>query len=71
MNETKKHKCAGPFLKPVDYIGLNLMDYPEIIKEPMDLSTVAVNLHKGHYLDASEFLRDMRLIWSNSLTYNE
>lgn len=37
----------------------------------MDLSTVAVNLHKGKYLDHHDFEKDMRLIWSNSLAYNE
>lgn len=33
---------AYAFLEPVDYIGLNLLDYPDIIKNPMDLGTVKV-----------------------------
>jgi hypothetical protein len=32
-----QHTMAGPFLQPVDWQGLGLMDYPDIIKEPMDL----------------------------------
>jgi len=30
------------FKHPVDYIGLGLIDYPKIIKHPMDLSTAKV-----------------------------
>ena len=30
------------FRRPVDYMGLNLLDYPTIIKKPMDLSKVKV-----------------------------
>ncbi len=30
------------FRQPVDYVGLGLTDYPTIIKNPMDLSTVKV-----------------------------
>ncbi len=45
------HKClkfvmgkpdAGPFLDPVDWKALNLPDYPEIVKHPMDLGSVEV-----------------------------
>ena len=30
------------YRQPVDYIGLGLIDYPSIVKQPMDLSTVKV-----------------------------
>ncbi len=36
----KKHPSAEQFLKPVDYISMKLTDYLDIVKEPMDLSTV-------------------------------
>ena len=32
------------FRQPVDYISLGIIDYPAIIKNPMDLSTVKVSL---------------------------
>lgn len=39
----KKHSSyAWPFHKPVDAVALNLADYHEIIKHPMDLGTVKV-----------------------------
>ena len=31
---------AEPFLEPVDWQGLQLLDYPAIVKKPMDLDTV-------------------------------
>lgn len=40
---SKKHAAyAWPFYKPVDAEALELHDYHEIIKHPMDLSTVKV-----------------------------
>lgn len=40
---SKKHAAyAWPFYKPVDAEALELHDYHEIIKQPMDLSTVKV-----------------------------
>jgi bromodomain-containing factor 1 len=38
---SKKHKdYAWPFYDPVDVVALNLPDYFDIIKQPMDLGTV-------------------------------
>lgn len=40
---TKRHLAyAWPFYTPVDTAGLGLHDYHEIIKQPMDLSTIRV-----------------------------
>lgn len=40
---SKKHAAyAWPFYKPVDAKALGLHDYHEIIKHPMDLSTIKV-----------------------------
>jgi hypothetical protein len=36
----KNHKTAWPFKEPVDPVALNIPNYFEIIKEPMDLQTV-------------------------------
>lgn len=42
---SKKHVAyAWPFYKPVDAKALGLHDYHEIIKHPMDLSTIKVIL---------------------------
>ena len=61
---------AYDFLEPVDYVGLNLLDYPTIIKHPMDLGTVKLNLNENKYATFQEFLADIDLIWTNCRTYN-
>ena len=32
----RNHPAAIPFLEPVDWNGLGLPDYPEVVKTPMD-----------------------------------
>lgn len=58
------------FRDPVDWEGLGLLDYPIIIKHPMDLGTVKKKLDKGLYKRPSELASDVRLIFSNAMTYN-
>ena len=42
---SRKHQAyAWPFYKPVDASALNLHDYHDIIKQPMDMSTIKVAL---------------------------
>ena len=40
LQSLQQHKCALPFLEPVDVEALNIPEYKEIVKEPMDLSTI-------------------------------
>ena len=58
------------FLEPVDYVALNILDYPTIIKHPMDLGTAKKNLLNNKYPTFHEFLNDIDLIWKNCRTYN-
>lgn len=45
---SKKHAAyAWPFYKPVDVDALGLHDYHDIIKHPMDLSTIKVSCSDG------------------------
>ena len=66
----EKDPLAYDFLEPVDYIALNILDYPKIITNPMDLGTVKKNLFAHKYLNFKEFIDDINLIWSNCRTYN-
>ncbi len=59
------------FRTPVDWKGFGLMDYPMIIKKPMDLSTVKRNLNNNGYETVEDCLRDIDLIWQNCKTYNK
>ena len=61
---------AYDFLEPVDYVALNILDYPSIIKTPMDLGTVKSKLKDHKYPTFLEFLSDIDLIWTNCRTYN-
>uniref|UniRef100_A0A8C6S470 Bromo domain-containing protein n=1 Tax=Neogobius melanostomus TaxID=47308 RepID=A0A8C6S470_9GOBI len=68
---SKKHVAyAWPFYKPVDAQALGLHDYHDIIKHPMDLSTIKKKLDNSQYKDAQEFAADVRLMFSNCYKYN-
>ncbi|KAL9968709.1 hypothetical protein ACROYT_G020827 [Oculina patagonica] len=59
---------ATPFRHPVD---LNdFPDYTEVVAEPMDFSSVYRQLEDNLYTDPEAFVRDVRLIFSNSRAYN-
>nr|XP_046228810.1 ATPase family AAA domain-containing protein 2B isoform X2 [Scatophagus argus] len=56
------------FSKPVDIEEVS--DYLEVIRQPMDLSTVMTKIDTHQYLTAKDFLVDIDLICSNALEYN-
>ncbi|KAI9121621.1 hypothetical protein K1719_008654 [Acacia pycnantha] len=58
------------FSKPVDPVALNIPDYFSVISEPMDLGTIKSKLEKNLYSSAEEFAADVRLTFSNAMTYN-
>ncbi|XP_040298527.1 bromodomain-containing protein 2 isoform X2 [Bufo bufo] len=68
---SKKHAAyAWPFYKPVDASALGLHDYHDIIKYPMDLSTIKKKMENREFRDAQEFAADVRLMFSNCYKYN-
>lgn len=64
------HKHAWVFNEPVDVKGLGLHDYFKIIQKPMDLGTIKKKLESATYLSPMEFAEDVRLTFSNAMTYN-
>ena len=46
------------------------MDYPKVIKHPMDLGQIQQKMDRGDYSSPLEFERDMNLVWNNCMTYN-
>ncbi|KAL1920764.1 uncharacterized protein VTP21DRAFT_11399 [Calcarisporiella thermophila] len=73
LRELKKKQYAAiswPFLQPVDPIALNIPDYFNVIKHPMDLSTIEKKLAAKEYAGPEEFEADMRLMFQNCYTYN-
>jgi len=71
LNYLKNHPDSVPFRKPVDWEAWELHDYPQIIKQPMDLGTIQTNLDSGVYSTPAEFAHDVRLVWRNCMTYNQ
>ncbi len=60
-----------PFLEPVDWKALGLLDYPEIIEKPMDFSTIQVNIAEDLiYTSADMIADDIRLVFTNCMKYN-
>jgi Bromodomain/Bromodomain extra-terminal - transcription regulation len=47
-----------------------LTDYPTIIKTPMDLGTIKTKIKKREYKTLYQVAEDVRLVWSNCMTYN-
>ncbi|WVZ07233.1 hypothetical protein V8G54_020579 [Vigna mungo] len=64
------HQYGWVFNTPVDVVKLNLPDYFSIIKRPMDLGTVKSKIGAGAYAGPLEFADDVRLTFSNAMTYN-
>ena len=64
------HEYASPFYKPVDVAGLKLENYHDVVKHPMDLSTIKQKLDSRQYLNASEFASDVRLMVSNCYRFH-
>lgn len=59
-----------PFIQPVDPIALGIPDYFNVVKHPMDLSTLRRKLDEAVYKSPNEFEQDFRLILSNCRLYN-
>lgn len=70
LRRLMSHEYGWVFNKPVDVVKLNLPDYLTIIKHPMDLGTVKRKLSSGVYNSPHDFVADVRLAFSNAMTYN-
>ncbi|KAK4555598.1 transcription initiation at TATA-containing promoter protein [Recurvomyces mirabilis] len=73
LNEVRGPRYAAVnsvFQMPVDPVALNIPHYRNIVKHPMDLSTIAQKLKQGQYAKASEFRKDFELIVENCLLFN-
>ena len=51
-------------------ITLQVDDYLQVIKEPMDLSTMMTRINSHHYHSCAHYLLDVDLITNNCLEYN-
>ena len=70
LNSTRKAQFGSVFNKPVDYLGMGLVDYIDIIPKPMDITTVVKKLTNGSYEYLFQLFRDVHLIFENSREFN-
>lgn len=70
LNQCWKLKNSYWFYEKVDPIKFGIMDYFDIITEPMDLGTIKKKLSYNAYSSAQEFVHDMSLVWKNCYRYN-
>lgn len=70
LHKPKYYNFAAPFYYPVDPVALNIPSYHNIIKKPMDLSTIQSKLRTGQYENAKEFEFDIRLMFKNCYKFN-
>ena len=71
LKELQSHEHGWVFATPVNPVELNLDDYFEVIKKPMDLGTIQKNLEAGSYHSFDDFKSDVRLTFENAMKYNE
>lgn len=68
LNDMQNHASAWPFLQPVNKD--DVPDYYNVIKQPMDLSTMEEKLEKDQYPLPNDFVGDAMLIFHNCRKYN-
>uniref|UniRef100_A0A8C5JQ89 histone acetyltransferase n=1 Tax=Junco hyemalis TaxID=40217 RepID=A0A8C5JQ89_JUNHY len=59
-----------PFRQPVDPQLLGIPDYFDIVKNPMDLSTIKRKLDTGQYQEPWQYVDDVWLMFNNAWLYN-
>ncbi|XP_053935704.1 bromodomain-containing protein 8 [Cuculus canorus] len=62
------HRCSGPFLKAVS--EKQAPGYSDVVKRPMDLTSIKKRLSKGHIQSVIQFQRDLMLMFQNAIMYN-
>ncbi|XP_078692537.1 nucleosome-remodeling factor subunit BPTF-like isoform X2 [Branchiostoma floridae x Branchiostoma belcheri] len=68
LKSLQSHKMAWPFVEPVS--ELEVPDYYQVIKEPMDLSTVETRLRQKYYKTLNQYVADISKIFDNCRYYN-
>ena len=68
--ELSENPYSEAFREAVKYKELGLIDYPKIVKKPMNLNKILKNLKKNNYSTPKNCLNDIQLVWDNCKLYN-
>ncbi|ERS98522.1 hypothetical protein HMPREF1624_05306 [Sporothrix schenckii ATCC 58251] len=69
LYQIQNHKQAWPFLTPVNRD--EVPDYYNVIKSPMDLSTMEEKLERDAYATPKDLVEDLKLVINNCRQYND
>ena len=70
IGNVKRIHAAKMFLTPVDYVALNLPNYPTIVTNPMDLKTLEDNVRADKYTTVNAVVASFNQIVENSRLFN-
>ncbi|KAJ2701697.1 hypothetical protein H4218_001297 [Coemansia sp. IMI 209128] len=70
LGKLKRDETCWPFLKPVDPVALGVPTYFDLVKNPMDMSTIQKKLAKKSYALVAEFVADIQLIIDDCFLFN-
>ncbi|KAL8696790.1 MAG: hypothetical protein Q9224_002619 [Gallowayella concinna] len=70
IHNTKRSSDAKMFLVPVDSVLLNIPNYPNIVKNPMDLKTMEEKLKIDGYTSVQAIRADLDQIIENTTLFN-
>lgn len=70
MTNVKRIQASAAFRTPVDFVSLNILNYPNVVKNPMDLKTLDDNLKAHKYPTVDAWVADFNLIVDNCRLFN-
>jgi bromodomain-containing factor 1 len=70
ISNLKKSNASASFRQPVDHVALKIPNYPDVVKNPMDLSKIDQKLKADGYSKISDFVADFDLIVNNCVLFN-
>ena len=70
LEAVEKNENAFYFAEPVDPIALGIPTYFQVIKKPMDFSTIRKKISECQYESVKEFSNDLYLVFTNAILFN-
>jgi hypothetical protein len=70
LRDLQRHPSGTWFAVPVDWKAHNLVDYPSVVKRPMDFGTVKTLVESGAVATPDEFRDHVLLVFRNATVYN-